>query len=171
MPRTQRRPEVTNSNALLEQTRMNRLAPLAGLLLVGVLMGTILSLQTNQIVLPFLVQQQVVYTPTNYLNNQTFYAGQTGSITLTNIMQAIVYTGTTIQLSTAVVNTTLAFTSLNFTLHFGSTAVTLNGLQNVAQTLTLSPGIYPVSLTIGYTTSTAITTAVKGSASITLTEP
>ena len=149
---------------------MNRVAPLLGLLLIGVLTGAILSLQTSQILLPFVVQQKVVYNPITYLNNQTFYAGQTGTITLSNIMQAAIYISTaTISTSTQVYNTALAFSSLNFTLHFGSQAILLNGLQNATKTITLTQGIYPVSLTIDYATSTSIAVAVKGSAQIILT--
>lgn len=149
---------------------MNRVAPLLGLLLIGMLTGAILSLQTNQILIPFIVQQKVVYNPISYLNNQTFYAGQTGTITLSNIMQADIYVSSaTISTTTQVYNTALAFTTLNFTLHFGSQAILLNGLLNATKTITLTQGIYPVSLTITYITSTSIATAVKGSAQIILT--
>ncbi len=141
-----------------------------GLLLIGVLTGTILSLQTSQILLPFIIQQKVVYNPISYLNNQTFYAGETGTITLSNIMQVDIYIGSaTINTSTQVFNTALGFTSLNFTLHFGSQTILLNGLQNATKAITLTQGIYPVSLTITYTTSTTIAAAVKGSAQIILT--
>ncbi len=149
---------------------MNRLAPLLGLLLIGVLTGAILSLQTSQILIPFVVQQKVVYNPITYLNNQTFYAGQTGTITLSNIMQADIYiSSVTINTSTQVYNTAIGFTSLNFTLHFGSQTILLNGLQNATKTITLTQGIYPVSLTITYAASTSIAVAVKGSAQIILT--
>lgn len=151
---------------------MNRIAPLAGLLLVSMLTGTIISLQTSQILLPFIVQKEVVYNPANYFNNLTFYESQSGSMTIPNIVQAVVYVGsTTITLSTNVVNTASGFTSLNFTIHFGSIVVTLSGLQNATKTLTLTQGVYPVSLTIDYTTISSIPAVVKGTATITLTAP
>jgi len=149
---------------------MNRIAPLAGLLIVGLLTGIIAGVQTNQILIPFIVQQKVVYNPISYLNNQTFYAGQTGTITLSNIMQADIYIrSATITMSTQVFNTALGFTSLNFTMHFGSQTILLNGLQNATKTLTLTQGIYPISLTIDYSTSNSITVAVSGTAQIILT--
>ncbi len=151
---------------------MNRYAPLVGLLLVGVLMGTLISLPSSQILIPFIIEQQVVYNPTSYLSNHTFYAGETGSMNLANIMQIVVYTSSvTITASTLARNTTLAFSSLNFTLNFGTAKLLLNGLQNMTQSITLSNGIYPVSLTIDYAASTSIPTPVEGSASIILTAP
>lgn len=148
---------------------MNRIAPLAGLLLVGLLTGVIIGVQTNQILIPFIVQQRASFNPSSYLNNQTFYAGQTGNISLPNIMQAVIYlSSATITGSTQVFNTNLAFTSLTFTLHFGSQTLILNGLQNATQTLTLSTGVYPISITIAYTTATMLNVAVKGSAAIIL---
>lgn len=149
---------------------MNRVAPLLGLLLIGMLTGTILSIQTNQILIPFIVQEKIVYNPISYLNNQTFYAGQTGTITLSNIMQADIYINSaTITTTTQVFNTALGFTSLNFTLHFGSQTILLNALQNATKTLSLTQGIYPISLTIDYAASASLAAAVSGSAKIILT--
>lgn len=151
---------------------MKQAAPLVGLLLVGMMMGAILSLQTSQIIVPFLVQQKVVYNPIRYLSNQTFYAGQTGSLTLSNIMQIAIYINSaTFTASTLASNTLLAFSSLNITLNFGSTSLQLNGLQNATKTLTLGQGVYPVSMTIAYTTLTTMSTVIRGSVAITLSTP